>query len=87
MQLLFQTSFTSKEIITVAKDEIEIPHESTRLLESSEKEMVPHQDKFEEINLGASGEHQKKKVKIGSTLNSVQRQKSISLLTLPFKGK
>ena len=49
-----------------------------RLVAQDEKQILPHQEVTEDINLGI--EEEKKEVKIGTTLSPTTREKLIDLL-------
>ena len=55
-----------------------MPPNLLRLVEQEERQILPHQEITEAINLGI--EEEKKEVKIGTTLSSATRKKLIDLL-------
>ena len=55
-----------------------MPPDLLRLVEQDERQILPHQEITEAINLGT--EEEKKKVKIETTLSSATRKKLIDLL-------
>ena len=56
----------------------DLPPDLLRLFEQDERQMLPHQEITESINLGT--EEEKKEVKIGTTLASATRKELIDLL-------
>jgi hypothetical protein len=56
----------------------ELPDELARMLEKESKEIQPNQEPVEIINLGT--EHDRKEVKIGSSLKGKEREKLVELL-------
>ena len=55
-----------------------MPPDLLRLVEQNERQILPHQEITEAINLGTKEE--KKEVKIGTTLSSATRKELIDLL-------
>ena len=56
----------------------DLPSDLLRLVEQDERQILPHQEITEAVNLGT--EEEKKEVKIGTTLSSVTRIELIDLL-------
>ena len=56
----------------------DLPSDLLRLVEQDERQILPHQEIIEAVNLGT--EKEKKKVKIGITLSSATRKELINLL-------
>ena len=56
----------------------DLPPDLLRLVEQDERQILPHQEITEAINLGI--EEEKKEVKIGTTLSSATRKELIDLL-------
>ena len=56
----------------------DLPPDLLRLVEQDERQILPHQETTEAINLGT--EEEKKEVKIGTTLSSATRKELIDLL-------
>ena len=56
----------------------DLPLDLLRLVEQEERQILPHQEIMEAINLGT--EEEKKEVKIGTTLSSATRKELIDLL-------
>ena len=56
----------------------DLPPDLLRLVEQDERQILPHQEITEAVNLGI--EKEKKEVKIGTTLSSVTRRELIDLL-------
>ena len=59
-------------------DESDLPSEMQRLLATKDKQILPHQEVIELVNLGTDDE--KKEVKIGSSLDSPAKKEIIDLL-------
>ncbi|WJX68053.1 hypothetical protein P8452_52464 [Trifolium repens] len=60
------------------ESDCELPDELARLLEQESKEIQPNQEPVELINLGT--EHDKREVKIGSSLKAEEHEKLVELL-------
>ena len=56
----------------------DLPPDLLRLVEQDERQILPHQEIIEAVNLGT--EEKRKEVKIGTTLSPVIRKELISLL-------
>ena len=56
----------------------DFPPDLLRLVEQEERQILPHQEIIEVVNLGT--EEEKKEVKIGTTLSSATRKELIDLL-------
>ena len=56
----------------------DLPPDLLRLVEQDERQILPHQEITEAINLGT--EKEKKEVKIGTALSSATRKELINLL-------
>ena len=56
----------------------DLPPDLLRLVEQDERQILPHQEVTEAINLGT--EEESKEVKIGTTLSSATRKELIDLL-------
>ena len=60
------------------KDESDLPPEMQRLLTMEDKQILPHQEITKLVNLGTGNE--KRKVKIGSFLDSLAKKEIVDLL-------
>ena len=56
----------------------DLPPDLLRLVEQDERQILPHQEIIEAVNLGI--EEEKKEVKIGTTLSSTTKKELIDLL-------
>ena len=56
----------------------DLPPDLLRLIEQEERQILPHQEIIEAVNLGT--EEEKKEVKIGATLSPTTRKELIDLL-------
>jgi len=59
-------------------DDSDLPQDLLRLVEQEERQIVPHKEITELINLGT--EEDRREVKIGTTLSETERQQLIDLL-------
>ena len=59
-------------------EEDDLPPDLLRLVEQDERQILPHQEIIEAVNLGT--EEEKKEVKIGTTLSPATRKELIDLL-------
>ena len=73
-----RTSYNSETDLEEDIDESELPLEMLRLLTMEDKQILPHQDVTELVNLGTDNE--KKEVKIGTSLDSSMKKEIINIL-------
>ena len=73
-----RTSYISETDLEKDIDESDLPLEMQRLLAMEDKQILPHQEVTELVNLGTDNE--KKKVKIGSSLDSSVKKEIVDLL-------
>ena len=73
-----RTSYISETDLEKDIDESDLPSEMQRLLAMEDKQILPHQEVTELINLGKDDE--KKKVNIGSSLDSCAKKEIVDLL-------
>ena len=73
-----RTSYISETDLEENIDESDLPSKMQRLLAMEDKQILPHQEVTELINLGTNNE--KKKVKIGSSLDLVAKKEIVDLL-------
>ena len=73
-----RTSYNSETDLEEDIDESELPLEMLRLLTMEDKQILPHQEITELINLGTDDE--KKEVKIGSSLDSSAKKEIVDLI-------
>ena len=67
-----RTSYVSETDLEENIDELDLPSEMLRLLTMEDKQIFPHQEVTELVNLGTDNE--KKEVKIGSSLDSLSKE-------------
>ena len=72
------TSYISKTNLEKDIDESDLPLKMQRLLVKQDKQILPHQEVTELVNLGMDDE--KKEVKIGSSLDSSAKKEIVDLL-------
>ena len=72
------SSYISETDFEEDTDESDLPLKMLRLLTMEDKQILPHQEVIELINLGTDDE--KKEVKIGSSLDSPVKKEIIDLL-------
>ena len=73
-----KTSYISETNLEEDIDELDLPQEMQRLLAMEGKQILPHKEIIELVNLGTDNE--KKEVKIGSSLDSSANEEIIALL-------
>ena len=73
-----RTSYISETDLEEDIDELDLPPEMQRLLAVEDKEILPHQEITELVNLGTDDE--KKEVKIGSSLDPFAKKEIVDLL-------
>ena len=73
-----RTSYISETDTEEDIDESDLPPEMRRLLAMEDKQILPHQEIIELVNLGTNEE--KKEVKIGSSLDPVAKKEIVDLL-------
>ena len=73
-----RTSYISKTDLEEDIDESDLPLEMQRLLAMEDKQILPYQEVTKLVNLGTNNE--KKKVKIGSSLDSSAKKEIVDLL-------
>ena len=73
-----RTSYVSETNLEEDIDESNLPKEMQRLLAMEDKQILPHQEVTELVNLGTDNE--KKEVKIGSSLDSSTKKEIVDLL-------
>ena len=73
-----RTSYISETDLEEDIDQLDLPSKMQRLLAMEDKQILPHQEVTESINLGTKNE--KKQVKIGSSLDSLAKKEIIDLL-------
>ena len=73
-----RTSYISEIDLEEDIDESDLPPEMQRLLAMEDKQILPHQEVTELVNLGTDDE--KKEVKIGSSLDPSAKKEIIDLL-------
>ena len=73
-----RTSYISEIDFEKDIDELDLPPKMQRLLVREDKQILPHQKVTELVNLGTNDE--KKKVKIGSSLDSSANKEIVDLL-------
>ena len=85
MTLLMGKGSISKKVVYAGEfsdeedmENDDLPPDLLRLVEQEERQILPHQEIIEAVNLGT--EEEKKEVKIGTTLSSATRKELIDLL-------
>ena len=73
-----RTSYISETDLEKDIDESDLPPEMQRLLSMEDKQILPHQEVTELVNLGKNDK--KKEVKIGSSLDPFAKKKIVDLL-------
>ena len=73
-----RTSYISETDLEYDIDESDLSSKMLRLLTMEDKQILPHQEVTELVNLGADNE--KKEVKIGSSLDSSTKKEIVNLL-------
>ena len=73
-----RTSYISEIDLEEDIDESDLPSEMQRLLAMEDKQILPHQEVIELVNLGMDNE--KKEVKIGSSLDPSAKKEIVDLL-------
>ena len=73
-----RTSYISETDLEKDIDELDLPPEMQRLLAMEDKQILPHQEVTELVNLGTNDE--KKEVKIGSSLDPSTKKEIMDLL-------
>ena len=73
-----RTSYISETDLEEDIDESDLPLKMQRLLAMEDKQILPHQEITELVNLGTDNE--KKEVKIGSSLDSFAKKEIVDLL-------
>ncbi|KAK8683846.1 hypothetical protein V6N13_039892 [Hibiscus sabdariffa] len=78
-QVDFDQNLSQEEFID-CEDEAgcELPNDLLRMMESEEKQILPHKEELEIVNLGT--EEERREVKIGTTISAEIRQNLIKLL-------
>ncbi|KAK8593128.1 hypothetical protein V6N12_045214 [Hibiscus sabdariffa] len=79
LQVDFDQNLSQEEFID-CEDETgcELPNDLLRMMESEEKQILPHKEELEILNLGT--EEERREVKIGTTISAETRQNLIELL-------
>ena len=72
-----RTSYISETNLEKDIDELDLPLEMQKLLVREDKQILPHQEVTELVNLGTDDE--KKEVKIGSSLDSSTKKEIVDL--------
>ena len=73
-----RTSYISETDLEEDIDQLDLPSKMQRLLAMEDKQILPHQEVTELVNLGTNNE--KKEVKIGSSLDSLVKKEIVDLL-------
>ena len=73
-----RTSYISETDFEEDIEESDLPSKMQRLLAMKDKQILPHQEVIKLVNLGTGNE--KKKVKIGSSLDSFAKKEIVDLL-------
>ena len=73
-KVVYTSEFSNEEDI----ENDDLPSDLLRLVEQDERQILPHLESIEAINLGI--EEEKKEVKIGTTLSPTTRKELIDLL-------
>ena len=73
-----RTSYVSETDLEEDIDESNLPEEMQKLLAMEDKQILPHQEVTELVNLGTNNE--KKEVKIGLSLDSSTKKKNYGSL-------
>ena len=73
-----KTSYISETDLEEDIDELDLPPKMQRLLAMEDKQILPHQEVTELVNLGTDNE--KNEVKIGSSLDSLAKKEVMDLL-------
>ena len=73
-----RTSYISETDLEEDIDESDLPPEMQKLLVKEDKQILPHQEVIELVNLGTDDE--KKEVKIGSSLDPSAKKEIVDLL-------